>query len=72
MVDGPAGAFYNVSPNGWITSQLFIDWFKRVFLPCIQKIPGPHLLLLDGHSSHMSLELIQLARDNFFLDLITL
>uniref|UniRef100_A0A1X7TFC6 DDE-1 domain-containing protein n=1 Tax=Amphimedon queenslandica TaxID=400682 RepID=A0A1X7TFC6_AMPQE len=50
------------SDSGWITSELFVEWFKFF----IQNIPPtrPVLLLQDGHGSHVSIELIELARAN--------
>jgi hypothetical protein len=64
MLNGPPGAYYNVSTRGWMESEQFLDWFKRAFLSGIQSSPGPHLLLLDGHASHIGLELVQLAKEN--------
>ena len=50
------------SESGWINSQLFVEWF--VFF--IKTIPPmrPVLLIQDGHSSHVSIELIEMARAN--------
>ena len=50
------------SENGWITSELYLDWFK-FFLRNISPA-RPVLLIQDGHSSHVSIELIELAREN--------
>ena len=51
---------FGVSETGWINSQLYVDWFF------IQNIPSnrPVLLIQDGHHSHVSIELIELARSN--------
>ena len=57
----PNTLFLN-SENGWINSSLFLQWF-HFFLSNIPP-SRPVLLIMDGHSSHVSIEVIQLARDN--------
>ncbi len=49
------------SENGWSNKDIYLEWF-RFFL----HIPParPVLLIQDGHASHMSIELIELARAN--------
>ena len=50
------------SDTGWINADLFLEWFKFF----IKKIPTtrPVLLIQDGHSSHVSIELVELACEN--------
>ena len=50
------------SVNGWITKELYLEWFKHF----LANIPPtrPVLLIQDGHSSHVSIELIECARAN--------
>ena len=50
------------SPGGWINDGLFLQWFK-FFLASIPPA-RPVLLIMDGHGTHMSIELIELARAN--------
>ena len=59
---GVPGTLFECSDNGWINQELYIKWFKFF----IEKIPParPVLLIQDGHSFHISLDVIQLARDN--------
>lgn len=54
------GTIYGLSSSGWMDRQLFQEWFHRHFL---QHVPStrPLLLMLDGHSSHYSLEFIREA-----------
>ena len=43
-------------------TELFLAWFKRVFI----KYSVPErlvVLFLDGHSTHITLDLIDLARE---------
>ncbi len=52
------GTFYGLSPNGWIDSKLFEQWFLHHFLAYAPPI-RPLLLLLDGHSSHFNPSVIR-------------
>jgi len=52
-VGAPPGSLVNVSPNGWINQDLFFKLATK-FVEQLPKDDGrPHLLLLDGHSSHV-------------------
>ena len=48
------------STNGWINNDLFLQWFEFFLV----NIPPtrPVLLIMDGHGSHMSIELMELAQ----------
>ena len=61
--DGPDEALYAKSPNGWMDRELFVEWFKKIFLRQTAHL-RPAMLILDGHDSHLTLELIDLAREN--------
>ena len=54
--------FFECSDSGWINEELYAKWFKFF----LTKIPPtrPVLLIEDGHSSHISIDVIKLARDN--------
>ena len=60
---GLLGTRYAVSSNGWMTTSAYIDWFRNMFLPSLPD-ECPILLILDGHSSHVSYEVRQLAISN--------
>ena len=53
---------FSNSQSGWITKEIYLEWFKWF----VQSIPPacPVLLIQDGHASHISIEFIELARDN--------
>lgn len=53
------GTSYAVSENGWMTEYAFNNWFKETFLTHIKT--RPVLLIYDGHLSHISMELVQMA-----------
>lgn len=45
------------------TSQFF-DWFKHSFIEHVKDQTGNKLLILDGHKSHITLEIVNLAKEN--------
>ncbi|KDQ08328.1 hypothetical protein BOTBODRAFT_118813, partial [Botryobasidium botryosum FD-172 SS1] len=54
------------SPNGWTDSELAIDWIINDFDPQTREKAGgrTRVLLLDGHSSHYSTQLLDFAAAN--------
>lgn len=60
----PGSSVYN-NGSGWMTTEIFLEWFK-----CFVKFSGATrnnkvLLLLDGHTTHTkNVELIDYAREN--------
>ena len=64
-----------MQPNGWMTAFLFSAWITH-FLCIVRRRYGisqanRHLLILDGHGSHLTLEVVQKAKSEG-LDIITL
>ncbi|CAC5426583.1 unnamed protein product [Mytilus coruscus] len=59
----PSNWIFSTSENGYITRGLFEDWFSRTYLPNIG-MRRPNLLVLDNHSSHLSLKVIDMAIEN--------
>jgi hypothetical protein len=57
------GAVYCMQRNGWQTSEHFIDWLQhfQTTVPGGVSLENPHLLLLDGHASHLTKEAIMLG-----------
>ena len=56
------GTLFKSTESGWITQEVYMEWFQwfiEVFPPA-----RPVLLIEDGHGSHISIELIELARAN--------
>ena len=66
MQGGPAAAVYGVSESGWMDSDNFLAWFKKLFLPSVSHLTkeAPVLLFFNGHYSHISMELIKEAQSN--------
>jgi hypothetical protein len=64
-----------MQPKAWMTSILFSHWISH-FIKALESrggiLPGNrHLLIVDGHNSHITLEVVQKAME-VGLDLITL
>ena len=69
------GAVMGMQPNAWMTRWLFESWISH-FIECLKKGPGidlnnRHLLVLDGHNSHVTLEVMKIGIQ-FGLDIISL
>lgn len=64
MLGGPPDAMYNTSPSGWMEEAQFYQWFEQLFLSTTKRYPGKHLLIFDGHGSHLSVRTIELAVAN--------
>lgn len=63
--DGPDGCLYGKQESGFMDCDLFFSWFQQLFLPHARPTAErPVLLLLDGHISHCSPQVIELARKN--------
>lgn len=57
-----AGTAFHCSDTGWVNAELFLKWLHFF----VESIPPsrPVLLILDGLSSHISIEVIEFARSN--------
>lgn len=51
------GTSYVSTEKGWMTGEIFLSWFKDVFLQNISQ-ERPILLIYDKHSSHVTADLI--------------
>ena len=54
----------SLSENGWTDNELGLEWLQNLFELCTAPyLQGEYrLLLVDGHSSHVSLQFIEYAR----------
>lgn len=52
--------------NGWMTSESFFEYIANVFVPFLKEnsIPLPVIIFIDGHRSHLTLELSRFCREN--------
>ncbi|KAJ8932058.1 hypothetical protein NQ314_014981 [Rhamnusium bicolor] len=62
--NGPIGASYMCSKNGWINSELFLDWLHHFQKHAKPTESDPILLVLDNCSSHISIEAYNFCREN--------
>lgn len=62
--DGPIGCKGGSNPSGWMTEQLFVDFLKHFHNHVKSTKEKPCLLLLDNHSSHLSIEGLNFAKEN--------
>ncbi|XP_018330787.1 uncharacterized protein LOC108740803 [Agrilus planipennis] len=53
--DGPTGAIYRCSDNGWTNEDLFLEWLRHFTQHAKPSAEEPVLLILDNHASHISL-----------------
>ena len=62
---GPDGALYSFSPSGFMDGDLFKRWLVKLFIPHTHPTPErPVLLILDGHASHSTIDMIEAAMAN--------
>lgn len=54
---------YGISENGWMTKQTFYEYISKVFYPHLRdnKIKFPIIYFVDGHSTHLTLQVSQLC-----------
>ncbi|MCO5601306.1 hypothetical protein L7F22_055425 [Adiantum nelumboides] len=67
------GAAMAMQKKAWMTSELFQAWLEHFDNAITQRIgkSSRHLLILDGHGSHVSLEVVAKANEAG-IDIITL
>ena len=61
VANGPPGSLYSTSSKGSMDQELFLLWFWKIFLAHTTH-DQTQQLVMDNHSSHISLAIIKLAR----------
>ncbi|KXJ15434.1 Jerky protein [Exaiptasia diaphana] len=61
--DAPPGTLFASQKSGWIDKDIYLKWFLQLFLPSAPK-ERPIILVVDGHKSHVTEELINAAVAN--------
>lgn len=62
--DGPPGAVYTCSHNGWTNESIYIKWLRHFIdysKPTAEQLV---LLIIDNHNSHCTLEAWEVAKAN--------
>ena len=54
-------AYFGRSPKGWISTELFYGWLANHFAKRVTE--RPNVLLVDGHSSHIDVEVSKFCKD---------
>lgn len=63
--DAPPGSSGVCNESGWMNAQTFLEWlhhFIKNVRPCKE---NPILLFMDNHSSHVTLQAVNLCRENY-------
>jgi hypothetical protein len=72
----PAGWKFITSKKGWTSDLIGFEWLKTHFQPFVSKSTNlQHLLIIDGHSSHVTAQFIAfciISRIDLFLLLLYL
>jgi hypothetical protein len=63
MNGAPCGALGLCSASGWTDGEIFMKWLEHFSNFVKSSKESPHILLLDGHHSHKTLEAVLFARD---------
>lgn len=53
-----------VQPKGWMNNEIFLKWLSHFVKFTRTTKESPILMVLDGHSSHKTLDVINFCRDN--------
>ena len=64
---GAVGSSYYVSDSGWMEGEQFFKWFHVYFIPYVKNLNSHKLLFLEGHASHITLKLIDAAKENHII-----
>lgn len=69
----PSGWCFGSTESGWMTSESFLSFIKNVFYPWLveNNIIFPVVVYLDGHASHVTLELSDFCSEND-IEIVTL
>lgn len=61
---GSPGALYSCSEKGWITEALSVEWLKHFQQFVKPSLEDPVLLIMDNHSTHCTLDVYRICKDN--------
>ncbi|KAJ4449896.1 hypothetical protein ANN_01302 [Periplaneta americana] len=65
LLDGtPVGTLGLVQEKGWMTGEVFLQWLEHFFQHVKASLEDKVLLVLDGHSSHKNLDVLEYAKTN--------
>lgn len=71
MINAPPESDAVAQPKGWMNNEIFLKWLSHFVKFTRPAKESPILLVLDGHSSHKTLDVINFCRDNHIFLLST-
>jgi len=71
MSGAPPGSIGTCTPSGWTDSGCFVRWLKHFESIVKPSKNRKHIIILDGHHSHKTLEAVLFAREHG-IELLTL
>ncbi|KYG39556.1 hypothetical protein M433DRAFT_48760, partial [Acidomyces richmondensis BFW] len=65
-VGAPLDWRFSTSNSGWTSNSHAFEWIRTVFEPCTRPVSPEErrLLIMDGHSSHITADFIAFCMDN--------
>ena len=60
--EAPPGTLGLANPSGWMTNELFVQVMKHFIKHTCSSKENPTLLIYDNHESHLSIEVLDLAK----------
>ncbi|CAH2108862.1 unnamed protein product [Euphydryas editha] len=60
----PPGSLGLATSSGWMNSDLFVTTMKHFIKHTSSSMENPSLLIMDNHESHLSIEALDLAKEN--------
>ncbi|XP_052276674.1 uncharacterized protein LOC127875923 [Dreissena polymorpha] len=68
LKNAAVGANYAMSDSGWVNGEVLMKYLEEHFLKFVQRGSGdisqPILLIYDGHASHVSIDIVNWAREH--------
>lgn len=64
MINAPPESEAVAQPKGWMNNEIFLKWLSHFVKFTRPTKESPILMVLDGHSSHKTLDVINFCRDN--------
>lgn len=64
LVGAPPGSEGAANPSGWSSKEIFLQWLNHFIKHAGPTENRPVLLIMDNHDTHISLEVIEIAKSN--------
>lgn len=61
---GPPGCIGAANPSGWSTAKIFLQFLEHIINHTKPTVEKPILIIMDNHDTHISIEIIDKAKDN--------